>query len=109
MKNLNIDVHVELDRRINPKFPQSKNQVAVIYSDPSLDKGNKPNLSNPNLLSSKSDVSLMILIYGASITLFLLVLLKVIWKKRGGRCLLTVLPCLQYFISAKQYTNKFVV
>ena len=109
MKNLDIDEHVELDRRINPKFPQSKNQVAVIYSDPKLDKGNKPNLSNPNLLNSKSDVSLMVLIYGASITLFLLVLLKVIWKKRGGRCLITVLPCLHYFISAKQYTNKFVV
>ena len=112
MKNLDVDEHVELDRRINPRFPQSKNQVAVIYSDPILDKGNKPNLSNPNLLNSKSDVSLMLLIYGASIALFLLVLLKVIWKKRGGRCLITMLPCLQYIIStskSKEYTNKFVV
>ena len=103
---------MELDRRINPRFPQSKNQEAVIYLDPILDKGNKPNLSNPNLLNSKSDVSLMLLIYGASIALFLLVLLKVIWKKRGGRCLITMLPCLQYIIStskSKEYTSKFVV
>ena len=113
MKNLDIDEGQEqLDRRINPRFPQSKNQVAVIYSDPNLDKANKPNLGNPSLLNSKSDISLMLLIYGASIMLFLLVLLKVIWKKRGGRCLITMLPCLQYLIStskSKEYTNKFVV
>ena len=110
MSNLTISDEAHADvRNINPRFSLKKNQVAVIYSDPIQGKEGQ-------MLNSKGDVSLMFLVYGVSIILFVLVLIKVIYR-RNGRCLLTFLyPCQKYFISnsispskSRTYDNKFVV
>ena len=64
------------DRNINPKFSQTKNEVAVIYNDNISRKSKHKDDPSNNMLYSNSDVSLMFLVYGVSIVLLFVVLVK---------------------------------
>ena len=112
MSNLKISSEKKDERKINPKFSQIKNQVAVIYNDNILGKNKHKDDPSNNMLNSNSDVSLMFLVYGVSIALLFVVLVKVIYR-RNGRCLLTILyPCQKYFHTYSSPTktkDKFMV
>ena len=85
-----------------------ESQVAVIYPDPlnkvqqySKEKGHNAK----NVLGSKGDVSLMYLVYGVSIILLLIVLMKFISKK-NGRCLGCIVSHCQRYTSSRKKSKR---